>query len=52
MYQAEEKHSVAKAMDVPFESVNLYYAAWAAIRDAFARGDLVGTRRLIESLTE
>lgn len=50
MYQQNRKQEIAHAMDVPVRSLDLYYAAWAAIREAYDRGDLVGTRKLIEAL--
>ena len=52
MYQQDRKIEIARAMDVPIKSVDLYYAAWAAIREAFDRGDLVGTRKLIDALAK
>ena len=52
VYQEKLKKEIANAMDVPAESLDLYHAAWAAIREAYQVGDLVGCRRLIETLTK
>lgn len=51
-YQIDRKHEVAEAMDVPLQEVDLFYAAWAAIRDAYDRRDLVGCRRLIDTFNK
>ena len=48
MYQHERKLEISKAMDVSIESVDLHFALWSAIRDAYDRKDLVGTRMLID----
>ena len=39
MYQAERKQEIAHAMGVPVRSLDLYYAAWAAIREAYDRSE-------------
>ena len=52
MYQEQKKIEVAKAMGVPVKSVDLRYAFWAAIREAYDHEDLVGTRLLIERLSD
>lgn len=51
VYQLERKKEIAKAMDVPWESLDLRFAFWDAIRAAYDRCDLIGTRALIEKLT-
>ena len=52
VYQLQRKIEVAKAMDVPYLLLNLRFAFWTVIRDTYDRGDLVGTRELIEKLSQ